>query len=840
MDKMDQKVQIKLLTVACGVALVFSMGGCSNGSSTSIPNSTFSGVVAAGVPVVGVTVTATDASGKTASSLPTDANGNYTLSTQGMQAPFVLTAPFTEIDGTLGTLSSVSNNNGIVHANLTPITSLITQRVLTATLSGAPTSAQIGKVTSNGIQQATLDLNGALGSLFTTLKVPAASSSDPIGSNYTAQSTDPMDALLEVSHINVHSGTVSVGSSASNVVIHIPATGAVDPSSVLTANALTSVSSLATGSTTTPIQHVIVVVAENQTFDAIFGAYQPKSGNTIRNLLSKGIINADGSPGSNFSLAAQKQSSGSSSYSLNPSRTSAYTYLPQPLQTGIYGSNLQLVGNSPDARFPTTLPNGPFQISKYVPYAITPTSNTIPAILAATTATFSADPVHRFFQMWQQTGGTNAFLDLFTWVATTTGQGGNTTGITASSPGQGGELMGFYNMNSGDAPLFKNLADNYAISDNYHQSIMGGTGMNFFSIGTGDSPVYNISGTLSAPPANQIENPDPTSGTVNFFKQDGYQGGSYVNCSDSTQPGVSAILAALSTAKIPNNCANGAYYLVNNYSTPYNIDGSTATLGATNYVYPPQSVPTIGEALSAKGVTWKWYLGGRDTADVTGDQFIYPLVLQQVTAALPAGTPQTTITAYAVAQAQPLMVNSIGDPHLASKNVMTGTLKNNLVGLASFYNDVANGTLPAVSFVVPKNLDAGHPGNSSPALAEIFLNDLIAKVKASPQWSNTAIIVTTDEGGGYFDTGEIQMLDFFGDGPRIPLLLISPYARTGYVDHVYHDHGSILKFIERNWRLKPLSPRSRDRLPNPVASTNDNYMPVNSPAIGDLMTLFQF
>lgn len=836
-------MKMKSLTVACGVAWACSLGGCFD-SSTSPSTTSFSGVVAAGVPVVGVTVTVTDANGKTASSAPTDANGNYAISAQGLQAPFVLTAAFTEIDGTPGTLSSVSSSGSTVHANLTPITSLITQRVLATTLNGAPSGAQIsGKVTSAGIQQATRDVTGTLGPLFSQLGVPASSSNDPIGSNYTADpSVDKMDALLEVSRINVHNGTVSVGYGTGNALVHVPPNGTVDAASTLTPGALTSVSNLETGPTTTPIQHVIVVITENQTFDAIYGAYQPKSGNTIKNLLSEGIINADGSPGPNFSLAAQKLSSGTGTYSVNPGRTSAYTYLPQPLLTGIYGSNLLPLGNAPDTRYPTTLPNGPFQISKYVPYAIT--APTVTAI----TNTFSADPVHRFFQMWQQTGGTNTALDLYTWVATTTGQGGNTTvdttggpvTISAGNPGQGGELMGFYNMNSGDAPVFKTLADNYAISDNYHQSIMGGTGMNFFSIATGDLPVYNTGGTLSVPPANQIENPDPTPGTANFYQQDGYQGGSYIDCSDPTQPGVSAILTALSSAGRQGNCASGAYYLVNNYNPPYKLNGSTTTLGATSYVYPPQTVPTIGEELSANNISWKWYLGGRDAADVTGDRTLYPLVRAQVSAAMPAGTPASVIDAYAFAQAQPLMVNPIGDPDLASQNVMTSSLKNNLVGLTTFYNDVQNGTLPAVSFVVPKNLDSGHPGNSSPILAENFINNLVTMVKASPQWNNTAIIITTDEGGGYFDSGKIQMLDFFGDGPRIPLLVISPYAKTGYVDHVYNDHASILKFIERNWRLKPLSPRSRDRLPDPVANTNDLYMPTNGPSIGDLMTMFQF
>ncbi len=145
-----------------------------------------------------------------------------------------------------------------------------------------------------------------------------------------------------------------------------------------------------------------------------------------------------------------------------------------------------------------------------------------------------------------------------------------------------------------------------------------------------------------------------------------------------------------------------------------------------------------------------------------------------------------------------------------------------------------------MSFVVPKNLDSGHPGYSAPYQYEAFLSDLIARVQASNQWANTAIVITTDEGGGYFDSGFIQNLDFFGDGPRIPLIVVSPYAKKGYIDHTYHDHASILKFIESNRGLPKLSARSRDNLPAPVRDPNNPYRPANQPAIGDLMSLFKF
>jgi phospholipase C len=123
---------------------------------------------------------------------------------------------------------------------------------------------------------------------------------------------------------------------------------------------------------------------------------------------------------------------------------------------------------------------------------------------------------------------------------------------------------------------------------------------------------------------------------------------------------------------------------------------------------------------------------------------------------------------------------------------------------------------------------------------EAFVEDVVNRVQANPKvWAETAILVTTDEGGGYYDSGYVQPVDFFGDGTRIPLIAISPYAKPGFVDHTYGDHASILKFIERNWGLKPLSVRSRDNLPNPVMSENA-YVPANAPAVGDLMALFDF
>jgi phospholipase C len=144
------------------------------------------------------------------------------------------------------------------------------------------------------------------------------------------------------------------------------------------------------------------------------------------------------------------------------------------------------------------------------------------------------------------------------------------------------------------------------------------------------------------------------------------------------------------------------------------------------------------------------------------------------------------------------------------------------------------------SYVKPSGFVDGHPASSKFDLFEAFVKKIVTQVQANPTlWATTAIFVTVDEGGGYYDSGYIQPLDFFGDGTRIPLLVISPYSKGGTVSHNYADHVSILKFIEYNWGLSPISGRSRDNLPNPIVGSNP-YVPVNSPAISNLTDMFNF
>jgi phospholipase C len=363
-------------------------------------------------------------------------------------------------------------------------------------------------------------------------------------------------------------------------------------------------------------------------------------------------------------------------------------------------------------------------------------------------------------------------------------------------------------MSTGDLPDFKFIGDNYAISDNYHQSVMGGTGANHIALGMGDMAYYtNDQGQPAVPPAKQIENPNPKPGSNNNFRQDGYSGGSYTQCADIQQPGVAAIMSylhSLSYQPFQNgDCAPGAYYLLNNYSPGYTAAGQRTT--STPYAIPPQTLPTIADALSAHHISWKYYGQGYNNGHPT-DAFC-----------------------------------GICDPFQYATSIMTTNLKQNIQDFQQFQTDVAQDTLPAVSFIKPDGINDGHPASSSLSKFESFATSITNAVISKPSlFRQTAVLTTMDEGGGYYDSGYVQPLTYFGDGPRIPMLVVSPYARRGFVDHTYTDHVSILKFIEKNWSLPPLSSRSFDNLPNPTPSVSNAYVPSNSPAIGDLTQFFDF
>ena len=645
-----------------------------------------------------------------------------------------------------------------------------------------------------------------------------------------------------------------------------------------------------------PIKHVIVIIGENRTFDHIFATYEPVNRNeSISNLLSKKIVNADGTPGPNYFQALQFQGFDTTKYQLNPHKT-PYQALPPALTGGpstpyvcqalgvTTGTSCVSTANETAAQ---AIENG--LASDYYQYLLTggtgqaggvpdarlnyhghDASHLLPGPYQLTSASYpydayAASPVHRFYQMWQELdcdaaasrfNGGGCAADLFPWVEVSVGAGSNgqaqPADFTTSTTGEGSTSMGFYNVQQGDAPYLKSLADTYSMSDNYHQAVNGGTGANHIMLGAGDAIWFSDGNGHAAVPPNygvnpgnpgvplgsnpnslsEIENPNPQPGTNNYYIQDGYGGGSgspgastnygggsYSECSDPSQPGVPAVLNYLAALPRPVNsrCQSGHYYLLNNYNPGYFGDGSNAytDTNASNYVYtiPPSTLPNIGDLMNRHQVSWAYY----------GDQFNRYLNDKYDVSSLDEYCNICNWAQY-------------------STSIMTNAAQRaaHLKDTTDLYTAIQNGSLPAVSYVKPSGIVDGHPASSKLILFEGFVKKIVDGVKANPQlWADTAIFVTFDEGGGYWDSGYVQPLDFFGDGTRIPLLVVSKYSTGGHISHTYSDHVSIAKFIEANWHLGPITNRSRDNLPNPQTAS-DPYIPVNTPAIGDLTDLFNY
>jgi phospholipase C len=432
--------------------------------------------------------------------------------------------------------------------------------------------------------------------------------------------------------------------------------------------------------------------------------------------------------------------------------------------------------------------------------------------------------VHRFFHMWQQSdcnvkdatkeNPTGCKNDLLPFIGIARGDDSGSNG------------MGFYNIQRGDAPVFKRLADEYTISDNYHQPVMGGTAVQHIMLGTADALPWEKVGNFPAqPPAAQVTNPNPKSATNVAFINDRR----WTECADQTQPGIQPINDYLRTLPwrpdlSATNCAPNTFYMINNTRPGFLSNGqlNTAAINAGTAV-PPSSLRTIGDALNEKNISWAFYGGGFNAAARLDNGSTDPVDIL-----IGTGGDWYCDICNPFQYAASIM----GDPAQRKAHIKDAT---------DFFDELGHGQLPAVSYLKPDSFGDGHPASSKLNVFESLVDRVLDGLKTHPELAEeTAFIVTFDEGGGYYDSGFSQPLDFFGDGPRVPLIIVSPYTRGGHVNHTYADHASIVKFIERNWHLKPLTGRSRDNLKNPVADPSNPYVPLNAPAVGDLFDMFHF
>lgn len=143
------------------------------------------------------------------------------------------------------------------------------------------------------------------------------------------------------------------------------------------------------------------------------------------------------------------------------------------------------------------------------------------------------------------------------------------------------------------------------------------------------------------------------------------------------------------------------------------------------------------------------------------------------------------------------LIGSIRNSDLWTKNVMTPD---------QFLADAKSGQLPAVSWLLPPGEYSEHPP-ASMCEGENWTVSVLNALMQGPGWNSTAVFVTWDDFGGYYDHVAPPQVDQFGLGPRVPLLIVSPYAKAGYVSHTVYDHTSVLKFIETRYRLPALTSR---------------------------------
>jgi len=590
--------------------------------------------------------------------------------------------------------------------------------------------------------------------------------------------------------------------------------------------------------TATPIKHVIIIVGENRSFDHIFATYVPKKKHEkVLNLLSEGIVNADGSPGPNFAKAHQFQITSAPNFgkffiSADLKNKTLYTTLPPPDIGGVPAVSplsfiLSVPGGDPglppqdqflfgtggtglaatlgpDTRITNvnTLPPGPFQLTGPTkPYD-----------------SFEGDTIHQYFQMYQQMdcaidnehvsrgNPTGCLHDL---------QSAITTTFAPPSPVDGkqhdtGQTMAFFNMQQGDAPITKRLADQFTMSDNYHQPVMGGTGPDSIPLGFADQIFFGDStGKAATPIASRIYNPDPAPGTLNQYTRRAQ----WFNCSDETAPGIKAIADYLKALpyKLSPKCDPGHYYPAVNINPAFTPGGNPTGIpnnaNPTNNIIPPVFIRSIGDELNDHKISWKYYGGGYNLS-VAGN----------------------LVNGYC----------NICNPFEHQANYPS-LRADHMRDVTDLFTDLKNGTLPSVSYVKPDGAMDGHPASSKWDLFEAFADNIIQLAQSNKeQWKETAIFVTVDEGGGYYDSGFIQPVDFFGTGPRIPMIAVSPFSTGGHVTHTYAEHSSFVKFVERNWHLGKLTARSRDNLPNPRVDDDNPYVPTNMPAIGDLFDMFDF
>ncbi len=246
------------------------------------------------------------------------------------------------------------------------------------------------------------------------------------------------------------------------------------------------------------------------------------------------------------------------------------------------------------------------------------------------------------------------------------------------------------------------------------------------------------------------------------------------------------------------------------------------------------SGPNVGDLLTAAGITWGWFYGNFGLIQIGGEMVCNPDYNSHY---MPFQFYASTINPHHLPPSSPSLIGSNSDQ------------ANHQYDLRDFWTAVKAGNMPQVSFLKASDDSTGHPATSDPLAEQAFLVNTINALQQTPQWRRMAIIITYDDSDGWYDhvmppivnqssdpdqdrlLGETGLCgqapagahqDRCGYGPRLPLMVISPWAKSNYVDHRVTDQTSVLRFIEDNWKVGRLGdPQSFDLKANSITRMFD-------------------
>ncbi|MDB5988249.1 MAG: acid phosphatase [Nevskia sp.] len=509
------------------------------------------------------------------------------------------------------------------------------------------------------------------------------------------------------------------------------------------------------------VKNIVVIYAENRSFDNLFGNFPGANGLST-------VVDSSGKPTAAY--VPQKDRDG----------TTVLAKLPMTWN-GVTAAGATPVVTQAQS---DGLANAPFSVES----AFTAASG-----VTLSTNTVTRDLYHRFYENQMQIG-TN----------------GDSYAAWADA---GGLTMGHFDQSS--SKLY-GLAKDFVLADNFFEGAFGGSFLNHQYLICACAPEYPHADTATAKPTIAVLNTDSAG---KFLPKLTTKPASPVSALDGPPQFV------LSGNVTPANYfGDGKFYAVNTMQAPYQpsgnapADASAASLPYANTAaattLPPQTQTNIGDLLTAKSVSWKWYGGSWNAALADGMQD--PASPRKViyTPSTPAASPDFQ------PHHQPFNYYAEFDPatHAADR---TAHLKD----YTDLVADAAAGTLPAVAFYKPQGNLNQHEGYANIADGDTHIADLVSKLQASPQYANMVIVITYDEFGGVWDHVAPPKGDLLGPGTRIPAIIISPLAKKGTVDHTQYDTASILRLITRRFALTTL----------PGLTARDTALVANkAQAMGDL------